>query len=47
MPHILNPNLVTIAAYKGIMPRLQDSVTLFDGVRITGDVEMGEDCTVW
>jgi carbonic anhydrase/acetyltransferase-like protein (isoleucine patch superfamily) len=47
MPHILNPNLVTIAAYKGIMPRLHDSVTLFDGVRITGDVEMGEDCTVW
>lgn len=47
MPHILNPNLVTIAPYKGIMPRLHESVTLFDGVRITGDVEMGEDCTVW
>lgn len=47
MPHILNPNLVTIAPYQGIMPRLHESVTLFDGVRITGDVEMGEDCTVW
>jgi gamma-carbonic anhydrase len=47
MPHILNPHLVTIAPYKGVMPRLHDSVTLFDGVRITGDVEMGEDCTVW
>jgi carbonic anhydrase/acetyltransferase-like protein (isoleucine patch superfamily) len=47
MPHILNPHLVTIAPFKGVMPRLHDSVTLFDGVRITGDVEMGEDCTVW
>ncbi|MFY7998569.1 MAG: gamma carbonic anhydrase family protein [Candidatus Kapaibacteriota bacterium] len=43
----MNPHLVTIAPFKGVMPRLHDSVTLFDGVRITGDVEMGEDCTVW
>jgi gamma-carbonic anhydrase len=46
MAHILNPNLVTIVPYKGINPRIHDSVTLFDGVRITGDVEIGEDCTV-
>jgi carbonic anhydrase/acetyltransferase-like protein (isoleucine patch superfamily) len=47
MAHTLNPNLVTILPYKGITPRIHDSVTLFDGVRITGDVEIGEDSTVW
>ncbi|TAE23824.1 MAG: gamma carbonic anhydrase family protein [Candidatus Kapaibacterium sp.] len=47
MPHTLNPSLVTILPYKGIAPRIHESVTLFDGVRITGDVELGEECTVW
>jgi carbonic anhydrase/acetyltransferase-like protein (isoleucine patch superfamily) len=47
MPYILNPSQVTIAPYKGIMPRLHQSVTVFDGARITGDVEIGEDCTIW
>lgn len=47
MPYILNPQQVTIAPFKGITPRIHDSVTIFDGVRITGDVEIGEDCTIW
>jgi gamma-carbonic anhydrase len=47
MARIFNPQQVTIMPYKGIMPRIHESVTLFDGVRITGDVEIGEDSTVW
>jgi gamma-carbonic anhydrase len=40
------PN-VTILPYKGISPKIHPSVQLFDGVRITGDVVLGKDCTVW
>ena len=47
MAHIFNPQRVTIMPYKGITPSIHESVTLFDGVCITGDVEISEDCTVW
>jgi gamma-carbonic anhydrase len=47
MAHIFNPQLVSIMPYKGITPSIHASVSLFDGVRITGDVEIDEDCTVW
>ncbi|MCU0424457.1 MAG: gamma carbonic anhydrase family protein [Candidatus Kapabacteria bacterium] len=47
MPHIINPQQTTVIPFNGITPRIHDSVTIFDGVRITGDVEIGEDCTIW
>ncbi len=33
--------------YKGITPRLHDTVFVLDGVRIIGDVEIGERSSVW
>jgi gamma-carbonic anhydrase len=47
MAHLLNPQRISILPYKGIVPRLHESVTVFDGACITGDVEIGEDSTVW
>ena len=40
------PN-ISIIEYKGIIPKLHPSVCLFDGVRIIGDVEIGENSSVW
>lgn len=37
----------TVIPYEGIHPRIPDSVYLAPGARITGDVEMGEECSVW
>lgn len=37
----------SIITYKGITPKLHKSVFLCEGVRIVGDVEIGEDCSVW
>lgn len=33
--------------YKGIMPKLHETVFVQDGVRIIGDVEIGEKSSVW
>ncbi len=41
------PDGVTILPYKGVLPRIHPSVVILEGARITGDVEIGEDSTVW
>lgn len=41
------PAGVTILPYKGIYPTIHESVTVFEGARITGDVHIGRDSTVW
>jgi carbonic anhydrase/acetyltransferase-like protein (isoleucine patch superfamily) len=33
--------------YNGIKPRLNEPVFIADGVRIIGDVSIGQDCSVW
>lgn len=38
---------LTVTAFKGIMPRIHPSVLLADGCRIVGDVQIGEDSSVW
>ncbi len=37
----------TIGAYKGISPRLHPSALVLEGATVIGDVELGEDCSVW
>ncbi len=38
---------ISILPYKGKSPIIHESVFLADGVRITGDVEIGADSSVW
>jgi gamma-carbonic anhydrase len=38
---------ISILPYKGIMPNIHPSVFLADGVRITGDVEIGAESSIW
>ncbi len=40
-------NNASIIAYKGIYPKIHPSVFLCEGVRIIGDVEIGEDSSIW
>ena len=37
----------TIMSYKGIVPKIGKNVLICDGVRIIGDVEIGDDSNVW
>lgn len=37
----------TILPYRGVWPRLHESVFVADGARIIGDVEIGVDSSVW
>lgn len=37
----------TIITYNGITPKLHSSVFTCHGVRIIGDVEIDEDCSIW
>ncbi len=37
----------SIITYKGITPKIHESVFICEGVKIIGDVEMGKDCSVW
>ena len=37
----------TVAPYNGIKPRIDPSVLLADGCRIVGDVQIGEESSVW
>lgn len=37
----------SIITYKGITPRIHPSVFICEGVKIIGDVEIGEDCSIW
>ena len=40
-------NNASIIGYKGILPKIHPSVFLCEGVKIIGDVEIEEDCSVW
>ena len=40
-------NNASIITYKGITPKIHPSVFLCEGVRIIGDVEIGENSSVW
>ena len=40
-------NNATIITYNGITPKLHPSVFTCHGVRIIGDVEIAEDCSIW
>ena len=42
-----NGNNGSIITYKGITPKIHESTFLCEGVRIVGDVEIGENCSVW
>ncbi|MDR0927722.1 MAG: gamma carbonic anhydrase family protein [Ignavibacteria bacterium] len=46
MKNETNPN-ITIAGYKGMYPKIHPSVFICDGVRIIGDVEIADDCSIW
>lgn len=37
----------TLLPYRGVWPRLHESVFVADGARIIGDVEIGADSSVW
>ncbi|MCL2039829.1 MAG: gamma carbonic anhydrase family protein [Bacteroidetes bacterium] len=37
----------SIIGYKGMFPKIHSSVFLCEGVRIIGDVEIGEDSSIW
>ena len=37
----------TILPYNGVSPRINPSVLLADGCRVIGDVQIGEDSSVW
>lgn len=36
-----------IKAYKGILPKIHESVFMVEGAAVIGDVEIGEDASVW
>lgn len=40
-------NNASIITYKGITPKIPESAFLCEGVRIIGDVELGENSSVW
>lgn len=40
-------NSGSIITFKGIAPRIHPSVFICEGVKIIGDVEIGEDCSIW
>ena len=37
----------SIITYKGITPKIHDSAFICEGVMIIGDVEIGENCSIW
>ncbi|ANT65743.1 MULTISPECIES: gamma carbonic anhydrase family protein [Prosthecochloris] len=39
--------MATILPYKGVYPRIHESVFLAEGACVIGDVEIGEDSSVW
>lgn len=47
MNYIENGNSAKLYSYKGISPNIHPSVFLCDGVKIVGDVEIGENCSIW
>lgn len=47
MRPVSDPSLISILPFRGKMPVIHPSAFVCDGVRIIGDVEIGEDCSVW
>ena len=47
MNYIEDGNSAKLYTYKGICPKIHKSVFLCDGVKIIGDVEIGENCSIW
>lgn len=47
MIYLENGNSAKLYKYKDIEPKIHHSVFLCDGVKIIGDVEIGENCSVW
>jgi len=43
----VNDKLISVMSYGGKSPRIHPSVFLCDGVRIIGDVQIGEDSSIW
>lgn len=43
---IIHPS-ATVRTYKTLAPRIADDVVILDGVRIVGDVEIGEGSSIW
>jgi len=41
------PPDTSVLSYKGMSPRIHPSVLLCDGVRVIGDVVIGEDSSIW
>ena len=37
----------SVIAYRGIKPRIHDSVYIAEGARIIGDVEIGDESSIW
>jgi carbonic anhydrase/acetyltransferase-like protein (isoleucine patch superfamily) len=40
-------NMPTIIPYKGMRPKIDDSTWVAPGAAVIGDVEIGEDCSIW
>ncbi len=38
---------VSVLPFQGVLPRIHPSVFMADGARIIGDVEIGQDCSLW
>lgn len=47
MKEILGKAQATIMAYQGILPEIGKNVLICDGVRIIGDVTIGDDSNIW
>lgn len=45
--HYETGNSGSIITFKGITPKIHPSVFICEGVRIIGDVEIEEDCSIW
>ena len=43
----MDQRLSSVVPYRGVMPRIHPSAFIADGARIIGDVEIGEDCSIW
>lgn len=43
----INKDSISLINYRGLQPKIDKSVFIADGVRIIGDVQLGEGVTVW
>lgn len=47
IPAMLNRSDITLIPFEGSVPKIHPSVFIAPGVRIVGDVEVGEDSSIW